>query len=267
MSRKTGSDNFTPFEDGFIFFGNQKIPFHIDWDSKKNGRIFMQDIIDGACIPTPVFAEYGDGPILAYIVNIGMLGEGVVKGEWLPFPTTPEILKATLKSIGIDKGRYKRFMVAQYITDVGGLAALLPSLPCLNELNILAYLLKDMECEEMDVLEAALEFTGPSKLSEIINLVLNLSLFEYIPDVSDEEELGRYCVETFDFCDVPGIDEFLKYIDHRFYGINKSYDEDGAFVEGGYISALTDIPTIFSSFHDFPESIERFDFCPDCNNE
>ena len=226
----------------------------------------MQDIIDGACIPTPNCAEYGDEPILAYIVNIGMLGEGVVKGEWLPFPTTPEILKATLKSIGIDKGRYKRFMVAQYITDVDGLAALLPSLPCLNELNILAHLLTDMECEEMDVLEAALEFTGPSKLSEIINLVLNLSLFEYIPDVSDEEELGRYCVENFDFCDVPGIDEFLKYTDHRFYGINKSYDEDGAFVEGGYIGDLTDIPTLYNGLYDFSESIRPFDDCPDCNN-
>jgi len=124
----------------------------------------MKQIISGANIPTPDYSEYAtDVPILAYIVNIGMLGEDIVNGKWLPFPTTPESVKEVLNSIGIDGDRYKRFIVADYFTIIAGLDMILPASPCMNELNLLANFIDNMECEEMDIFEAALELKKKKK--------------------------------------------------------------------------------------------------------
>ena len=225
----------------------------------------MKQIISGANIPTPDYSEYAtDVPILAYIVNIGMLGEDIVNGKWLPFPTTPESVKEVLNSIGIDGDRYKRFIVADYFTIIAGLDMILPASPCMNELNLLANFIDNMECEEMDIFEAALELKKPTEMAEIINTALNIPVFEYIPDVADEDELGRYCVENFDFCDVPGIDEFLLHVNHYFYGISKQQDENGIFVDVGYISAEDDIPTIYSGLSDLPDEAKLFTDCPCC---
>ena len=204
----------------------------------------MQNIISGAHIPTPNYATLEDEPILAYIVNIGMLGEGIVKGAWLPFPSTPEAVRAALREIGIDGGRYKKWFAAEYVTDIAGLGDCLPVYPDLNELNLLAHIILEMECEDIDIFEAALEYGSFDDLFSVINLSLSLDGYEFIPDVEDDEELGRYCVESFDFSDVPGIAEFLEHIDYESYGRHKRENEPGDFVDGGYIAVVdyTDAP-------------------------
>lgn len=206
----------------------------------------MQKIISGAHIPTPNYGSLEDAPVLAYIVNIGMLGEGIVKGVWLSLPSTPEAVKAALCEIGIDGRRYKKWFVAEYVTDIGGLGDCLPAYPDLNELNLLAHIILEMDCEDMDIFEAALEYGSFDDLFSVINLSLSLGEYEFIPDVEGDEELGRYCVESFDFCDVPGIAEFLEHIDYESYGRHKRENEPGDFVDGGYIALVefADLPYI-----------------------
>lgn len=110
----------------------------------------MQNILSSAHIPTPCFYKFDDEATLAYIVNLGMLGEGIVKGAWVPFPTTEDKIASALKGIGIDKARYKNFFVAQYVTNIDGLESILPPCPDLNELNFLATIITLMDFEEME---------------------------------------------------------------------------------------------------------------------
>ena len=196
----------------------------------------MQNIISGAHISTPDYAMLEDQPIFAYIVNIGMLGEGIVKGVWLPFPTTPEAVSTALSVIGIDGERYKKWFVAQYVTDIGGLGDCLPFYPGRNELNLLAHIIMEMDCEDMDIFEAALESGSYKGMENIINLALNLDCCAFIPDVEDDEDLGCWHVGGFDFCDVPGIDEFLKHIDMEAYGRSVRESESGDFADRGYFA-------------------------------
>lgn len=139
--------------------------------------------------------------------------QNIISGAHIPTPNyaTPEAVRAALREIGIDGGRYKKWFAAQYVTDIAGLGDCLPVYPNLSELNLLAHIILEMECEDIDIFEAALESGDYKDMESIINLSLNLDCWGFIPGVEDDEELGRWHVEGFDFCDVPGIGEFLTY--------------------------------------------------------
>ena len=214
----------------------------------------MQSIVSGAHIPTPVHMEYefGERPILAYLVNTGMLGQRVVRGVWVPFPATAEGIRSALDGIGIDDGQFQTWFVAQYITDISGLADCLPVCPDLNALNFLAHTIRNMECEEMELFEAAIERGCHEEIGDLLDLAFCLDSYEYIPGVYDDEELGRWCVESFDFCDVPGIGEFLNHIDREAYGRKKRESERGEFVDSGYIAAVEYTEALYSDSEPIP---------------
>ena len=124
--------------------------------------------------------------------------------------------------------------------------------PNLNELKLLEHTITEMECEDMDAFEAALESGSYEDMESIINLSLNLDCCGLILDVEDDEELGRWHVEGFDFCDVPGIDEFLKHIDLEAYGRSVRESESGCFVDSGYFSITEYMAEIYTGPHDIP---------------
>jgi len=72
---------------------------------------------------------------------------------------------------------------------------------------------------------------GTSK--SLINLAQNLDCYEYYPDIHDEDDLGRFYIEEMCTMEVP--EHLQNYIDYEAYGRDMSLDDNGQFVDGGYI--------------------------------
>lgn len=87
---------------------------------------------------------------------------------------------------------------------------------------------------ETEKFAAAVEFgehTG--SVRDLINLAQNLDCFEFYAGIEDEEDLGRFYIE--EICTL-GIPKHLEnYIDYEAYGGDMSMDDNGRFVDGGYI--------------------------------
>ena len=146
----------------------------------------------------------------AYITNLGKYAEGQLVGETLKFPATTEEVQSLLKNIGVDGVRYEEFFITAFDGDVMGLYDYLTEYENLDELNHLAYLISELDSDEIETLEAALnKGDHTSSVADIINLVHNLDCYELHPGVTDDETLGRIYVEDMELLDVP--DNVLPY--------------------------------------------------------
>ena len=132
----------------------------------------------------------------AYITNLGKYAEGQLVGETLKFPATTEEVQSLLKNIGVDGVRYEEFFITAFDGDVMGLYDYLTEYENLDELNHLAHLISELDSDEIETLEAALnKGDHTSSVADIINLVHNLDCYELHPGVIDDETLGRIYVE------------------------------------------------------------------------
>ena len=132
----------------------------------------------------------------AYITNLGKYAEGQLVGETLKFPATTEEVQSLLKNIGVDGVRYEEFFITAFDGDVMGLYDYLTEYENLDELNHLAHLISELDSDEIETLEAALnEGDHTSSVADIINLVHNLDCYSLHPGVTDDETLGRIYVE------------------------------------------------------------------------
>ena len=153
----------------------------------------------------------------AYITNLGKYAEGQLVGETLKFPATTEEVQSLLKNIGVDGVRYEEFFITAFDGDVMGLYDYLTEYENLDELNHLAHLISELDSDEIETLEAALnKGDHTSSVEDIINLVHNLDCYDLHPGVTDDETLGRIYVEDMELLDVP--DNVLPYFDFEAYG-------------------------------------------------
>ena len=170
----------------------------------------------------------------AYITNLGKYAEGQLVGETLKFPATTEEVQSLLKNIGVDGVRYEEFFITAFDGDVMGLYDYLTEYENLDELNHLAHLISELDSDEIETLEAALnKGDHTSSVADIINLVHNLDCYELHPGVTDDETLGRIYVEDMELLDVP--DNVLPYFDFEAYGRDMRINEGGHFAPGGYV--------------------------------
>ena len=170
----------------------------------------------------------------AYITNLGKYAEGQLVGETLKFPATTEEVQSLLKNIGVDGVRYEEFFITAFDGDVMGLYDYLTEYENLDELNHLAYLISELDSDEIETLEAVLnKGDHTSSVADIINLVHNLDCYSLHPGVTDDETLGRIYVEDMELLDVP--DNVLPYFDFEAYGRDARINEGGHFAPGGYV--------------------------------
>ena len=170
----------------------------------------------------------------AYITNLGKYAEGQLVGETLKFPATTEEVQSLLKNIGVDGVRYEEFFITAFDGDVMGLYDYLTEYENLDELNHLAHLISELDSDEIETLEAALnKGDHASSVADIINLVHNLDCYDLHPGVTDDETLGRIYVEDMELLDVP--DNVLPYFDFEAYGRDVRINEGGHFAPGGYV--------------------------------
>lgn len=170
----------------------------------------------------------------AYITNLGKYAEGQLVGQTLKFPATTEEVQSLLKNIGVDGVRYEEFFITAFDGDVMGLYDYLTEYENLDELNHLAHLISELDSDEIETLEAALnKGDHTSSVADIINLVHNLDCYDLHPGVTDDETLGRIYVEDMELLDVP--DNVLPYFDFEAYGRDVRINEGGHFAPGGYV--------------------------------
>ena len=198
----------------------------------------------------------------AYITNLGKYAEGQLVGETLKFPATTEEVQSLLKNIGVDGVQYEEFFITAFDGDVMGLYDYLTEYENLDELNHLAHLISELDSDEIETLEAALnKGDHTSSVADIINLVHNLDCYSLHPGVTDDETLGRIYVEDMELLDVP--DNVLPYFDFEAYGRDARINENGRYINGGYMIRSGDsFEEIYHGKTDIPKEDRVFAFPP-----
>jgi len=196
--------------------------------------------------------------IEAFVTNLGRYNEGRLDGEYLKLPATTEEVQALLKRIHVDGIRYEEVFITDYKTDISGLHGYLGENESIDELCYLSALLDDMETHEIEKFEAAMGFgEHTNSLKDLINLAQNLDSYEYYPDIGSEEDLGRYYIEEMCSMEVP--EHLQNYIDYEAYGRDMYLDEDGRFLNGGYVLRNGDsFVEHYSGRDDLPEEYQIF---------
>ena len=192
----------------------------------------------------------------AHVTNLGKYNEGVLAGEPLSFPASPQAVQALLKEIGVDGIRYEEIFIACY--NFGGklpeLQQCLGEYESLDELNHLACLLSELSPDDLEKFGAALNMgTHTSDLADVINLAENLDSFEFYPDIENEDDLGRHFTEDLA---IPA--ELKDYFDYEAYGRDLSTNEGGHFALGGYIVQTSPVKELYHGTEDIPKEHKVF---------
>lgn len=178
-----------------------------------------------------------DFELKAYVTNLGKYNEGELVGEWVSFPVTAEEMQQVFDRIGINE-RYEEWFITDYDTDLYGISDILGEYTNLEKLNYLAGRLEELASYELDEYKAVLESglgLPEDDLDGLINLTYNLDRYDIIPDVKDEDDLGRYWVEESGVYDTKNMGNLANYIDYERFGRDIALDEGGMFTDAGYI--------------------------------
>ena len=169
----------------------------------------------------------------AYVTNLGKYNEGELLSEPLKFPAATEEVQAVLKRIGVEGLRYEEYFMAEYVSDIPGLAQSLGEYADIDELNHLAHLLSELNESELDIFSAAVSAgEHTASVGDLINLVENLDCYDFYIGVSDDETLGRIYAEDMELINIP--ENLRDYFDYEAYGRDMRINEDGGFVKGGF---------------------------------
>jgi len=198
------------------------------------------------------------GVIDAYVTNLGRYNEGHLDGEYLKLPATTNEVQVLLKRIHVDGVRYEEIFITDYETNIPGLYDSLGEYESIDELNYLASLLDDMDEGEIEKFAAAVDFGEHNSVKDLINLSQNLDCFELYSGIEDEDDLGRFYIEEMCTLDVP--EHLEPYIDYEAYGRDMNMDEDGRFVNGGYVVRTDDSFTEHYNGRDIPDEYRIFSY-------
>lgn len=189
--------------------------------------------------------------ITAHIANMGLYAAGFLKDTVLEFPTTTEKVQEALKRIGVDGVQYEEYFIPCFESGIAGLSGCLSEYAGLDELNHLACLLSELDLSEVEVFEAVLQQGDhTSGIADLINLTQNLNCFTLYPCVYDDDTLGRIYVDAVGGLELPA--RLQNYIDYEAYGRDARINENGCFVNGGY---LTQSQGDFNEQYHGPEDI------------
>ena len=183
-----------------------------------------------------------DGNFEAFVTNLGKYNEGALVGEWVKFPTTEEELQKVFERIGIGSKDefghvYEEWFITDYECPVHGVYDMLGEYESLDKLNYLASRIDEMDKWDQEKFVAIMEAgcDEVSNIDDLINLTYNLDCYDFLPDVTDEEDLGRYYIEEAGIYDTKAMGNLANYIDFERFGRDVAMDENGRFTDEGYI--------------------------------
>jgi len=112
----------------------------------------------------------------------------------------------------------------------------------LDEINLLAFKLEQMDAEQLLTFEMAVEhlyLSGDNKMpypKDIINLFYNLEQFRAFPGIMDDEDLGEVCLSGGIMEQIDQLDmEIFDLLDPKKVGAMQRVNEQGFFTESGYV--------------------------------
>ena len=183
-----------------------------------------------------------DGNFEAFVTNLGKYNEGALVGEWVKFPTTEEEMQKVFERIGIGSKDefghvYEEWFITDYECPVHGVYDMLGEYESLDKLNYLASRIDEMDKWDQEKFVAIMEAgcDEVSNIDDLINLTYNLDCYDFLPDVTDEEDLGRYYIEEAGIYDTKAMGNLANYIDFERFGRDVAMDENGRFTDEGYI--------------------------------
>ena len=168
-------------------------------------------------------------------VEIGTKGaEAANAHEWVQLPTSRIKLERAMLRAGIASCGEMQMLVSdsQFPDEVD--CALDFEYESLFELNRLCQICSNFKEQDFEKLGAVCQMAKPECAQNLRRLAENLDRFDFAPDVHTPEEYGRYMIQQSGHYEYDeNLDEFYNYGD---YGIQRMLQEDGVFVDRGYVS-------------------------------
>ena len=104
----------------------------------------------------------------------------------------------------------------------------------LFELNRLCHACSNFKEQDFVKLGAVCQMAKPTCAANIRQLAENLDQFDFAPNVHTPEELGKYMIQQSGHYEYDeNLEDFYNYGD---YGVKRMLQEDGVFVDRGYVS-------------------------------
>ncbi len=153
--------------------------------------------------------------------------------QWVTFPTSAEHLRDVFQNLGIGPNAWQ---IVNVDTNMAGIYPLVYACQNLDELNYLAVKLEQLSEKDIDRFAAVLEIEEHNgSIAEMINLCDNLECYDFYPDITDEDDLGRYWLYNEANLDRDTLDELGSYIDYEEYGHDLIQREGGSIAENCYV--------------------------------
>ena len=168
-------------------------------------------------------------------LEIGAQGEtDKKKFEWVQLPTSQIRLERAMLRAGIPSCGEMQilFSGSQYPDEVD--CALDFEQESLFELNRLCRACSNFKEQDLEMLGAVCQLAKPACAANIRQLAENLDQFDFAPNVHTPEELGKYMIQQSGHYEYDeNLEDFYNYGD---YGVKRMLQEDGVFVDRGYVS-------------------------------
>jgi len=188
-------------------------------------------------VENPEWVETEQGaPIEVFILNREKHDKGEAVGQWVPLPVMPGDLCEVFKLIDIVKPSEGAFTITTVRVRDDCVRDYISKYDSLDELNMLASYMSDMEAFEFEnfqaILTSGIVYVG-NNTAALINILDagNIECFEVI-DANDAESLAKYYDRE--------NDEKPEDISFEDYGKECVKDEGGKFTEWGYVKQKYD---------------------------
>ena len=156
------------------------------------------------------------------------------KQEWVQLPASRMKLERAMLRVGIASCGEMQMLVSdsRFPDEVN--CAVDFERESLFELNRLCQICSSFKEQELVKLGAVCQMVKPACAANIRQLAENLDQFDFAPNVHTPEELGKYMIQQSGHYEYDeNLEDFYNYGD---YGVKRMLQEDGVFVDRGYVS-------------------------------
>ena len=190
----------------------------------------LEQAYDGRHLPQSWWAEN-----CLIELEIGAQGEtDKKKFEWVQLPTSQIKLERTMLRVGIASCGEMQMLVSdsRFPDEVD--CTLDVEHGSLFELNRLCQICSNFKEQDFEKLGAVCQMAKPACAANIRQLAENIDQFDFAPSVHTPEELGKYMIQQSGHYEYDeNLEDFYNYGD---YGVKRILQDDGVFVDRGYVS-------------------------------
>ena len=156
------------------------------------------------------------------------------KQEWVQLPASQIKLERAMRRAGIPSCGEMQMLVSDSRFPDAVDCALDFEHESLFELNRLCHACSNFKEQDFVKLGAVCQMAKPTCAANVRQLAENLDQFDFAPNVHTPEELGKYMIQQSGHYEYgENLEDFYNYGD---YGVKRILQDDGVFVDHGYVS-------------------------------